>query len=72
MKAYAASYVAEFDCERRCTVELDLTDARSRFTASQMEGRAEHVHKNAHEWPAQRVLAAADDAVVRTGPRGRS
>lgn len=71
MKAYAASYVAGFSCDRRCTVELDLTEARASHTVSQMDRRAERVHTEAHDWPAQRVLSVGD-AVVRTGPRGQS
>lgn len=64
MKAAAASFTAEFGCERHCQVELDLDGAHSRFTVTQMRERAEQVHTEAHRH-AYRVFRPQLDVLVR-------
>lgn len=63
-----ATFTAEYDCERRCQVEYDLTDVRTRSTYGMMLDRAEVAHRAAHKAdPPVKVFVHSGDATVRAG-----
>jgi hypothetical protein len=62
-----ATFVVEYPCDRRCQVELDLSEIHARFTHGQMLRVAEGVHLEAHEAAAVRVFSPRPEAVVRAG-----
>lgn len=62
------SFLAEFDCERRCTVEFDLADVNVRFTCNQMTVHAKQAHDAAHKVdPPRKAYRYAHDLIVKAG-----
>jgi hypothetical protein len=62
-----ATFVVEYPCDRRCQVELDLSDIHLRFTHGQMLRTAEDAHLEAHEADAVKVFSPRPEVVVRAG-----
>jgi hypothetical protein len=62
-----ATFVVEYPCDRRCQVELDLSDIHLRFTHGQMLRTADGVHLEAHEADAVKVFNPRAEVVVRAG-----
>lgn len=61
-----ASYTQDFDCDRRCQVEIDLVDIHVRFTLGMMIAKAEVAHKQAHK-AAEATFRADTATIVRAG-----
>jgi hypothetical protein len=59
-------FTLEYDCERRCQAELDLSGIHIRYTLGQMIAAADQAHVEAHaaRWP-QKVFRACDELLVR-------
>lgn len=67
---HPSTLTVEFDCERGCQVELDLSDMHIRMTLGMMQQRAEHAHKAAHEAEPVKVFAfrsGVNCSLVRAG-----
>jgi hypothetical protein len=45
------TYLAAYDCERRCLIEVDLTGIHANFTVRQARVNADAQHRKAHEEP---------------------
>lgn len=66
MTAAQATYVAEYGCERRCRVEVDLDEMRTRMTLAMLRDYAATNHDDAHHSDAA-VSTPRPDVVVRAG-----
>jgi hypothetical protein len=62
----AATLVVEYSCDRRCQVEVDVTDRHTRYTKHQMLSDALSAHQAAHRSD-DRVYTGRPGAVVRAG-----
>jgi len=59
-----ATFTADFNCERRCQVELDLDGVTIRFTLGRMIAYAERAHDAAHR-ASERVFRYEAAILVR-------
>jgi hypothetical protein len=58
------SFVVDYDCERRCQAEVDLSGIHIRFTLGQMVEKADRAHVDAH-LARQTHYRVGDEVVVR-------
>lgn len=62
------TFVAEYDCERRCTVEYDTVDVQPRATHNQLLLTARVAHDAAHKArPPVKVFAWNATTLVKAG-----
>lgn len=52
-----ATYSQEFDCDRRCRVDVELEGRHIRFTLGQMIETADRAHRDAHKAPPVRTVS---------------
>lgn len=60
-----ASLLVDFDCNRRCQVEVDVEGVGTRHTLGQMLASASIAHDHAHAADPARVFRFDDHAIVR-------
>jgi hypothetical protein len=46
-----ATFTVAYPCEKRCVVEVDLSDVHSHFTVNQARKKADAEHRQLHEPP---------------------
>lgn len=65
-----ATFVVEYDCDRRCRVEYDTTDVNKRCTHNQLLLTAKVAHDAAHRaTPQVKVHIWSDAVLVKAGAR---
>lgn len=62
------SFLVEYPCERRCTVEYDLADVHTRVTRGQMLLHTKDAHDAAHKVdPPRKAYRYDQDVIVKAG-----
>ena len=63
-----ATLIVDHDCDRRCTVEYDLSDVHARVTHRQMLLHVKHAHDAAHKAdPPRRAYRYDGNVIVKAG-----
>lgn len=61
----AAAIIVDYACERRCQVEIDLSEVHARTTVNKVVEMARHAHDSAHAAEPHRHYRISDAVLVR-------